>query len=371
MKKSFEIIEHQKAILSEKFSHQSIFKGPNRGMIFYYWSKKNDIESHFDFSKFAAFKLPKPIQYASGGSLIKHYHRLNYQYEFIDSFESSLNDETGFLKPNMRFIRSSITSVIDLEQLYKNLLSKFNLENELMISPAKFNELCEYRNNLFIQLERQATMVTEINKLIAAVLKFVVYFLSDQQKSYSPISQYMINQINTFFHFHVLSGSKSVDANFDWLAIDSKSDTVKHALEATKCGLMYLLNIRDPLISVSVKLSEMILPIEKILEESFINNRLLSPREYSLSLLPSTIQVAKHIHEKAKKTHYPIELKAKAMEIVRDYIVDHKPTTLYGKVNQLTKIIFETLFEGDENKPSKNTLVDWIKKYADAAGVKY
>lgn len=363
----FKIITTGKAILSSQFQYKRIFEGPHQGRIFYYWSLRNDTELKFDFSEYNSFSIPDPIENSVRSDYANEFYPANYHDSF--SLISQSFENTGYIKPFYSFIRNEFNPAPDSLKCYSDMLALFHLNNVNIIEPDKLNQMCSYRDNLVTQLNRQADHIYQINKLLASVLKFLVYQIRLEQPYFSP---FIKNSISRLFNYDILGGINRSSIDLEFLdGIDTDNKSFEHALKTSKNGLDYLFTFRDPTIEAAVRLVKVLHPLEIVIEQAIKDERIYTPKEYRKLSMPLSYEVASRMQANATNNKHDLQTIVKSMDIVKDYLINEECHSLIGLVDSLVKKIKSEVLVKEGVKASENGIRNWIEKYAKAAGIPY
>jgi len=379
-KKALSDLISNKPALADTYSYKQERNALGEKVCYYYWSneiKISDNEYKELFESYNYFYVPLGIKYTSSKDIINDSRRIQLttcavaRKGVLKNHEFSIAKDTGFIIPEYHFLSNQMRSLNQVKIAYEKTLDSFRLKSCSIFPVTKVSILAAYRLTLLEQLERQALIVKELNEEIASILKVFIhrlYVLSGRtERKFYIISN---DTLSSLFS-EILGGSSRNMIDIEGSIKNYKPKQFKDEIyNTTVNGLNYLLEKKDPVLEISCKIFDLLHPIEMILEQALINNRLITPKEYTALRMPDPFQIANKKYKSTKKKKYLPETIGQAMQIVKDYIVDNEITDLYNRVNSLQKSISEIDFKDPSGKPTHNTIVNWIKIYATAAGVK-
>ncbi len=378
-----EIDESLGAKLGGKYSYTSA-----NGGIYYYWNKSNDkklIDPVFNWKGY--FDIPEPIQYRSTEKPTGEIKEVEFPAVKKFNIKKRIvkipqSEPTGYLTPRFHFINSQFNRYVYKGDEYKETLKVFGIKEKGIIPPEKIPIISNYRDTLLSQLNRQADELTKLNEQIANVLK-VYYYESEQailkgdSKDYSDEEikkrvkdrTEVLQNIRNLFEALILTGASSelIESHSMTKRIHDNGYVSKHLKEAAIHGVIFLTKKKDPLIKMAVQLAHKINPLESILEDAFLNDRVKSKNQFELDerfkQLPEPESVAYKFcnRENNKAGKYDTAIITKALTIVRSYIFDNKLNSIKGKVRTVSKEILEK--DNSFNGVNPKTLDAWVKFY--------
>lgn len=250
------------------------------------------------------------------------------------------------------------------------------------IPPEKLPLLSNYRDTLLIQLKRQAKEINRINTEIANVLK-VYYYESDRATLKGVPDDYsdeeidkrvkdrshVLRNIRNLFEALILSGAKTelIESHSMLEKLKENKYISEHLIDATIHGILTLSKKKDPLIDMAVQLAYKINPLESILEDAFLHDRVKSKIQFEMDerfkQLPEPETVAEKFHNRVenKSGIYEAEIIEQALDIVRKYIFENELHSIDRKVNAISKAVKKKgqPFESMDIK----TIRRWVKFY--------
>ena len=364
-KSEFRIIKYEKALCAHLFPIQWIHEGDLEGKIFYLFDDKNEKINQTDFSEFNDFIVPKPITLSISS---EENYKLSHPCHNLDSYALS-RDQSGYTKPHYSFLYNQYSKRTQHSKDYSAVLELFNLKEVDLITPEKFNTICNYKQHLYSQISRQSELVAQINKTISSILKVYVYVLS----SLAPIQEekraHLYRKLKRFFFSEILRGSSRDDVYLKWLLIETDHQILSHIAHVSYNGISYLLLKRDSLIEVSLKILEVLEPIEVLVENKIMQDRLITPKEYRDKTMISPKIVATEMFKNAKNPKYSAEIIASAMTVVKEYLVQNELYSIDRKQSLLARLIREKKIDGIDDATDEKTIKNWIVIYAKKAGL--
>ncbi|SMO91033.1 hypothetical protein [Gracilimonas mengyeensis] len=374
-----EINESLGAQLGGKYSYTSA-----NGGIYYHWNKSNDRKLNKpDFNWNGYFDIPEPINYKSS-------HRPNGKTEKVQFpgskkhgiepviKEIPQSEPTGYLTPRFSFINIQINRYGFKGEEYKQALETFGISENGTIPPEKLPVISNYRDTILKQLHRQAEQLNEWNQEISNVLK-VYYYESEQAilkgNPDEEIEQRVkdrsnvLRNIRNLFEALILSGAKTelIERHSLLEKLKENKYIPEHLIDTTIHGVLTLSKKKDPIIDMAVQLAHKINPLESILEDAFLNDRVKPKIQFELDerfkQLPEPETVADKFcnREENKAGKYDSEIITTALKIVRNYIFDEQLDSINRKVRTISK---EVKNQSDIlNKTDLKTIDGWVKFY--------
>ena len=284
-----EINESLGAQLGNKYSYTFV-----NGGIYYYWNKSNDkelIKPGFNWSGY--LNIPEPI-----------------------SFKSK-NTKIGYLTPRFDFISVQFNRYDYKGDQYRSVLELFGLKEESIIPPEKVPLISNYRDTLLKQLKRQEKEITKFDVQIANILK--VYYYETEQATFSNLENEsekeqrirvtnwgeILHNIKGLFQSLITKGASSELTKNHWRLKELRKNKYisEHLIYATIHGVLTLSKKKDPLIDMAVHLAHKINPLESILEDAFLSDRIKPNIEYLKENLSKgeIIQKAHNLKENGMK----------------------------------------------------------------------
>ena len=341
------------AQLGNKYSYTFV-----NGGIYYYWNKSNDkelIKPEFNWSGY--LNIPEPI-----------------------SFKSK-NTKIGYLTPRFDFISVQFNRYDYKGDQYRSVLELFGLKEESIIPPEKVPLISNYRDTLLKQLKRQEKEITKFDVQIANILK--VYYYETEQATFSNLENEsekeqrirvtnwgeILHNIKGLFQSLITKGASSELTKNHWRLKELLKNKYisEHLIDATIHGVLTLSKKKDPIIDMAVQLAHKINPLESILEDAFLNDRIKSKIQFELDerfkQLPEPESVAEKFcnREENKAGKYESEIIAKALSIVRKFIFDKELTSIKRKVRPITKEVYNNVSSLSET--DLKTIDEWVKFY--------
>lgn len=270
------------------------------GFIYYHWNKSNDrqlIPMGYNWS--GDFDIPEPIYFESShrstGKLKKvefpAVKELNQEKRTVEFPQTK---PTGYLTPRFSFINAQFFIYDNKGDEYERALELFDIKEEETISPDKIPLISNYMGALHNQLNRQAQELTNLNRQIANVLK--VYYYESEQLALNNLKNISIEErkrkgndwgdishnVKSLFQSLVTKGASSELIETHWMLEELKNNSYvsEHLIEATIHGILTLSKKKDPLINMAIQLAYKINPLESILEDAFLNNRIRANKDY-------------------------------------------------------------------------------------------
>ena len=291
-----EINESLGAKLGDKYSYTS-----TNGGIYYHWNESNDRKLNKpDFNWNAYFDIPEPINYKSSQRPTGKTEKIQFPGSKKNGIEPVFKDipqtePTGYLTPRFKFINIQINKYGFKGDDYNKALETFGIDENETIPPDKLPVISNYRDTLLKQLHRQAEQLNELNRQIANVLK-VYYYESEQAILKGNVDEYsdkeigkrvkdrsnILRNIRNLFEALILSGAKSdlIDRHSMLEKLKKNKYISEHLIDSTIHGVITLSKKKDPLINMAVQLAYKINPLESILEDAFLNDRIRPNKEY-------------------------------------------------------------------------------------------
>jgi hypothetical protein len=176
-------------------------------------------------------------------------------------------------------------------------LETFGISENGTIPPEKLPVISNYRDTLLKQLHRQAEQLNEWNREIANVLK-VYYYESEQAILKGSADEYsdeeieqrvkersnVLRNIRNLFDALILSGAKTelIERHSMLEKLKENKYISEHLIDATIHGVLTLSKKKDPIIDMAVQLAHKINPLESILEDAFLSDRIKSKIQFEL-----------------------------------------------------------------------------------------
>jgi hypothetical protein len=293
--------------IPEKYSHYSltVVIGEN---IYFKWNSKADkkIKDNFDWD--TVFREPEPVEWycskVSGG---------------IDG---------GYVKPKFRFISLKYSTAKNTKQEYLKALKLFDLSENEEVTPDKVSSIGNYKDTLYKQLQRQIDKIKELDNEIKRILKVFYHetenrtikgindFPKDKAKRRAESWREFIGKFHRLCHL-VFSGADAERVSGHKIFNnDYTDDIIKHS---TKSGVKKFVREKQPFLNVAVKLARRIQPLERILEDAILYERISTAKEYEKEMEKQFIQeIRKEIKKIGAKK--PVEPKLKlAQKIYHEY----------------------------------------------------
>lgn len=354
----------------------------NGDKAYYKWSRLNDKLNKPDFNWSNYFEIPEPISYKStlrvtGKEKIDVRNFKQYDQDYI---ETNKTEPSGYMMPVFVFINIPYSKYTDKGDAYKKSLELFELSENESIAPQKIPLLSSYRDTLLTQLERQAKEINRINIEIANVLK-VYYYESDRATLKGDSGDCTEEEINkrvndrreilrnlkNFFQIPILGGAGSDIIMASWIKKFEENNYVSpHIIESTQYGIELLSEKRDPILKMAVEIAKKITPLESILEDAFLSDRIKSKKEFQederYKQLPEPEYVANLFFSRKenKAGKYRPEIIKEALKIVRNYIFDKDINSISRKVRTISKEIKKVnIF----NETDLKTIDKWVSFY--------
>lgn len=268
----------------------------NGDKAYYKWTKKNDKLNKPNFNWNEYFENPKPISYKSttrvtGIEKIDVRGLPNFKDDFIEVNQTA---PSGYMLPSFDFINIPYSKFTDKGEGYRVALELFGLYENDSIKPDIIPLISSYRDTLFVQLNRQIEEINRINSEISDVLK-VYYYESENSlnKKYSESNSEdekqniaddrikILTELKNFFKIPILGGAGSDIIKASWLKrFKTNTYVSNHIIESTLYGIDLLTVNRDPILNMSVEIAKKITPLESILEDAFLNNKIRAHKDY-------------------------------------------------------------------------------------------
>lgn len=378
-----EIDDHLGAELGNKYSYTV----PN-GKVYYHWNKSNDRKLNKpDFNWNGYFDIPEPINYKSSHRPTGKTERVQFPGSKKHGIEPTIKEipqtePTGYLTPRFRFINIQIYRYGFKGDEYKQALETFGISENGTIPPEKLPVISNYRDTILKQLQRQAEQINKLNREIANVLK-VYYYESEQAILKGNADEYsdeeieqrvkdrsnVLRNIRNLFDALILSGAKTelIERHSMLEKLKENKYLSEHLIDATIHGVLTLSKKKDPIIDMAVQLAHKINPLESILEDAFLNDRVKSKIQFELDerfkQLPDPETVADKFcnRKKNKAGKYEPEIIAKALDIVRKYIFNEELASIKRKVRTISKEIHKQI--GSLSETDLKTIDGWVKFY--------
>ncbi len=291
-----EINESLGAQLGDKYSYTSA-----NGGIYYYWNKSNDRKlDNPDFNWKGYFDIPEPINYKSSHrptgktEMVKFPGSKKHGIEPVIK-EIPQSEPTGYLTPRFRFINIQINRYGFKGDEYKQALETFGISENGTIPPEKLPDISNYRDTILKQLHRQAEQLNKWNRELANVLK-VYYYESEQailkgnpdEYSDEEIKQRardrsnVLKNLRNLFEALILRGAKTdlIERHSMLEKLKENKYISEHLIDATIHGVLTLSQKKDPIIDMAVQLAHKINPLENILEDAFLNDKVRPSKDY-------------------------------------------------------------------------------------------
>jgi len=358
------------------------------GGFYYHWNKSNDRKlNNPDFNWNGYFDIPEPINYKSSHRPTGKTEKVQFPGSKKHGIEPVIkeipqSEPTGYLTPRFRFINIQINRYGFKGDEYKQALETFGIDENGTIPPEKLPVISNYRNTLLKQLQRQAEQLNKWNRQIANILK-VYYYESEQsilkgypdEYSNEEIKQRakdrnkVLRNIRNLFDALILSGAKTelIKCHSMLEKLKDNKYISEDLIDATIHGVLTFSQKKDPVIDMAVQLANKINPLESILEDAFLSDRIKSKIQFELDerfkQLPEPELVAEKFcnREENKAGKYEPDIIGKALITVRNFIFDKELTSIKRKVRTISKEVRkhnESLSETD-----LKTIDEWVKFY--------
>jgi len=378
-----EVNEKLGAELGNKYSYTSA-----NGGIYYQWNNSNDRKLNKpDFNWNGYFDIPEPINYKSSHRPTGKTEKVQFPGSKKHGIEPVIkevpqSEPTGYLTPRFRFINIQINRYGFKRDEYKQALETFGISENGTIPPEKLPVISNYRDTLLKQLHRQAEQLNEWNREIANVLK-VYYYESEQAILKGSADEYsdeeieqrvkqrsnVLRNIRNLFDALILSGAKTelIERHSMLEKLKENKYISEHLIDATIHGVLTLSKKKDPIIDMAVQLAHKINPLESILEDAFLSDRIKSKIQFELDerykQLPEPEIVAEKFcnRKKNKAGKYESEIIGKALSIVRKFIFDEEIASINRKVRTISKEVQEQADSFSET--DLKTIDGWVKFY--------
>lgn len=357
------------------------------GFIYYHWNKSNDrqlIPMGYNWS--GDFDIPEPIYFESShrstGKLKKvefpAVKELNQEKRTV---EFPQTEPTGYLTPRYSFINAQFFVYDDKGDEYQNALEIFEINEEDVIPPEKIPLISNYMSALHNQLVRQVQEISKLDRQIANVLK--VYYYESEQLTLNNLKNISIKERNkkindwgdisqnvkSLFQSLITKGASSELIENHWMVGELRKNSYvsDHLIEATIHGILTLSKKKDPLINMAVQLAHKINPLESILEETLLNDRVKSKVQFEMDerkkLLPDPEIVADLFCNRKDNTAgtYDSEIVTTVFKFFQQYIIDVELTSIKRKVDPISKKIKEEVKSLD--KTNIKTIGRWVEFY--------
>ncbi len=294
-------------------------------------------------------------------------HRFVGNTEELRAYEESY-ESTGYVKPNYWKFNP--------ENHYSQVLEILGIEEGSDLTVEKLIQLESYNQYLNKQLQRQFQYLEAMNEKIVSILKVLIYevntsvdkYSDDESKTKAMVATF--NELHWFYKDQIigLESAEDIVRSFDRI-ISPWADMMSGIQSYIHRGINYLSEERQTVISFTNMILGKAEAVESILEDSYLNDRIKSAKEFELNKrikgLPSPKEVAHQFYYKRenKRRKFNVEVIASVMSVTRDYIVKNNITDIYGHVSAIIKICKEV-------DASKNAMNKWINTYAKKAGRK-
>lgn len=238
-------------------------------------------------------------------------------------YQSTLDTErpTGYIMPifKLDYTNHQIVS----KEAYKIALNLFDIEEKSKISPKEYTEIGNYRDVLFGQLERQINEVQNIHRDLIDVLK-VYYFeferaiiiekLKEQSKEqveiFDNLWEYLKNWLTHILKNHIQAGDslekleqENKDIYYDYYSSPTTINQYvsryihitdnfvlynnklidNELLDSLYTGFTEIMKVRERVLETTRSFVSKIAPLESILEDYFLNQKIKSVEEYSVN----------------------------------------------------------------------------------------
>jgi len=335
----------------------------------YYLVKNEDGEHSRDWEKY--FELPKPIEWSSPNRNVEKtfYPNSIRIWQDIGAFEHNEFNGNGYIRPYFRFIKSRRALVRESKEDYRRVIEQIDLDKTQM---DLINQVSNYRNTLFQQIQRQAIEVWRINKEIAEMLK-VFYFETGQAVRSLPNQEWKLisrpdrplifYEIRNLFNEAVVGGADTESLQSYWVPekVESNQFVPDQLNQATAHGLLSLSGKREPILKIAEQLARVILPLETVLE-NLITGKQFSEIDYVRKEMPDPWRIARAFQKRAKNVVYDTEIVGMAMTETREYILQHDLRSLNRHVEAIKRIISNKI----SVKPDPKTIRNWINTYGNS-----
>jgi hypothetical protein len=179
----------------------------------------------------------------------------------------------------------------------------------------------------------------------------------------------VLRNIRNLFDALILSGAKTelIERHSMLEKLKENKYISEHLIDATIHGVLTLSKKKDPIIDMAVQLAHKINPLESILEDAFLSDRIKSKIQFELDerykQLPEPEIVAEKFcnREENKAGKYESEIIAKALSIVRKFIFDEEIASINRKVRTISKEVQEQADSFSET--DLKTIDGWVKFY--------
>jgi len=267
------------------------------GGFYYHWNKSNDRKlNNPDFNWNGYFDIPEPINYKSSHRPTGKTEKVQFPGSKKHGIEPVIkeipqSEPTGYLTPRFRFINIQINRYGFKGDEYKQALETFGISENGTIPPEKLPVISNYRDTLLKQLQRQAEQINELNRQIANVLK-VYYYESEQAILKGDSDDYpdqrvkdrnkVLRDIRNLFETLILRGAKTdlIERHSMLEKLKTNKYISDQLIDATIHGILTLSQKKDPLINMAIQLSHKINPLESVLEDAILSDRIKPNKEY-------------------------------------------------------------------------------------------
>jgi len=261
------------------------------GIIYYRWTERNEKQIKPNFKWSNCFKTPDSITYKSTKKRTGRRRKISigeYRKDFPET------EPTGYLMPRFKTINGYFYTYDYRETAYKDVLRMFGLKESTLIPVDRIPSISAYRDTLLVQLERQLLEIEKMNREIADVLK--VYYREaeisimwkneedlreeEKRKRAGDFSE-IIRNIRHLYQDAIVNGWKLKTLDEHFLITNLYNDYLSHhIIDATKQGVLYLVQKKEPIAKVAAELATKLNPLESILQDALMNDEVSTTREY-------------------------------------------------------------------------------------------